>query len=419
MDDPMRALLDGVAGLSRRAPLPAYEAPGLSFGGASLRRADGRWASLILTLTGGATRKPTRVEYPMDTWMAESASLDAGDVPGDGLRSLLVEHGLLSHPAWLIDPEPAGRPSEGPAAAALDGLREHLTRVTGRNVRCPVCPPPFRRGGSRWSARTIPFGRMGDEERALLKMLGLLPPEEPEPEEAPSCPHAPMRREALEALYQAFPELAFEAATVLVPSITPAVTRFLVSPMLMRSLLRDWLLVPTDAEEEYAPLVQGPEEAGLSSGQRTALTLAAAAWGEGGALTRFAPPANDAGPVPAMPTKAALPPLVLLWPDGIAKPPPPAAPSASPPAVVAPPPGRAKPAPKRAKVAAAAPIEPAPAPVLAPSPSPSPSPSTPTPGQEMMTSELRARGYTDAKLRQLIKDGIVERAGFGWYRWMR
>ncbi len=36
-----------------------------------------------------------------------------------------------------------------------------------------------------------------------------------------------------------------------------------------------------------------------------------------------------------------------------------------------------------------------------------------------MTSELRARGYTDAKLRQLIKEGVVERAGFGWYRWMR
>ena len=413
MDDPMRALLDGVAGLSRRAPRPTYEAPGLSFGAASLRRADGRWASLTLTLTGGASAKPTRVEYPMDPWMAESASLDTGDAPDDGLRSLLVEHGLLSHPAWLTEPEPAGRPSEGTAAAALDGLRGHLTRVTGRNVRCPVCPAPFRRGGSRWSAKSIPFGRMGDEERALLKMLGLLPPEEPEPEEAPSCPHAPMRREALEALYQAFPELAFEAATVLVPSITPAATRFLMSPMLMRGLLRDWLLVPTDPEDDYAPIVRGPEEAGLPRGQRTALTPAAGPWDEGATLSRSLPPANDAGPVPAMPTKGALPPLVLLWPDGIAKPPP-AAPSAPPPAVVVVPPSkRAKPAPKRAKVAPAASVEPAPQPGTAPPPAAS----TPSPGQELMPAELRALGYTDAKLRQLIKDGVVERSGFGWYRW--
>ncbi|MDO9017597.1 MAG: hypothetical protein Q8S73_45075 [Deltaproteobacteria bacterium] len=409
MDDPMRALLDRVAGLSRRAPLLAYEATGLSFGAASLRRVDGRWASLTLTLTGGAPRKPGRVEYPMDTWMAESASLDADDVPDDGLRSLLVDHALLSHPAWLIDPEPDGRPSEGAAAAALDSLREHLELVTRRAVRCPVCPAPFRRGGSRWSGVNIPFGRMGDEERSLLKMLGLLPPEEPEPENAPSCPHAPMRREALEALYRAFPELAFEAATVLVPSVTPVAPRFLVSPMLMRPLLRDWLLVPTDVEDEYAPLVRAPEDAGLLAGQRAALALAAAAWGEEGSLTRFAPPANDAGPLPAMPTKAALPGLVLLWPDGIAKPLPPAAPSAPPPPAVDAPPKRAKPAPKRAKVAPAAATEPA--------PQPGPVASTPSPGQEMMAGELRALGYTDAKIRQLIKDGVVERAGFGWYRW--
>lgn len=413
MDDPMRALLDGVAGLSRRAPQPAYEAPGLSFGGASLRRADGRWASLTLTLTAGAPRKPTRVEYPMDTWMAESASFDPGDAPDDGLRSLLVEHALLSHPAWLIDAEPIGRPSEGSAAAALDSLREHLELVTRRTVRCPVCPAPFRRGGSRWSARSIPFGRMGDEERALLKMLGLLPPDEPEPEDAPSCPHAPMRREALTALYQAFPELAFEAATVLVPSLTQVGSRFLVSPMLMRPLLRDWLLAPADIDSEYAPLARNPEDAGLSAGQRGALALAAAAWGEGGSLARFVPPANDAGPAPAMPTKASLPPLVLLWPDGIAKPPPPAAPSTPPPAAAVPAPKHAKPSPKRAKLSPAAPVEPAPQ----AGPTPPPAASTPSPGQELMASELRALGYTDAKIRQLIKDGVVERAGFGWYRW--
>ncbi len=34
-----------------------------------------------------------------------------------------------------------------------------------------------------------------------------------------------------------------------------------------------------------------------------------------------------------------------------------------------------------------------------------------------MTSELRALGYTDAKVKRLFVEGRIERIDFGWYRW--
>ena len=50
-------------------------------------------------------------------------------------------------------------------------------------------------------------------------------------------------------------------------------------------------------------------------------------------------------------------------------------------------------------------------------PAPAPKPAAPAPGQEMMTSELRALGYTDAKVKRLFVEGRIERIDFGWYRW--
>jgi len=34
-----------------------------------------------------------------------------------------------------------------------------------------------------------------------------------------------------------------------------------------------------------------------------------------------------------------------------------------------------------------------------------------------MTLELRALGYTEAKVKKLLKEGTLERAGYGWFRW--
>ncbi len=181
----------------------------------------------------------------MGDWQAESGFISFDEGGAGGLRSLLVDHGLLSNPSWLLDADPTGHPVDGPAAAALDRLRAHLRRVTERTVYCPLCRVAPPRGLSRWAALAPSLARMGTEERALLQMLGLLPPEDAAPPSPPTCPHAPMRREALEALYRAFPELAFEAGGVLVatPSMTPP--RFVLAAPLVRALFSAWLPGPS------------------------------------------------------------------------------------------------------------------------------------------------------------------------------
>ncbi len=37
-------------------------------------------------------------------------------------------------------------------------------------------------------------------------------------------------------------------------------------------------------------------------------------------------------------------------------------------------------------------------------------------GDELMTADLRARGYTSAQIKQLVADGAIEKTGYGWYR---
>ncbi len=38
------------------------------------------------------------------------------------------------------------------------------------------------------------------------------------------------------------------------------------------------------------------------------------------------------------------------------------------------------------------------------------------PGQELMTADLRDRGYTPAQIKRLVADGALEKTGHGWYR---
>lgn len=38
------------------------------------------------------------------------------------------------------------------------------------------------------------------------------------------------------------------------------------------------------------------------------------------------------------------------------------------------------------------------------------------PGQELMTADLRERGYTPAQIKRLVADGALEKTGHGWYR---
>lgn len=426
--DPVRARLDRVAGVSRRTPRAEYAVEGLSFGAAKLKRnpGHGRWESLILTLTPEASAESERaggsratpVYYPLEYWLACGSSPgddEDDDVPA-GLHALLVEHGLLSSPAWLTDAAPPALPAD--AAAALDGLRTVLARVTGMDVKCPVCGPA--RGG-----RAVRGGRYGrgpgdlPEQASLLRMLGLsiadLYDEPAGP--SPGCPHAAMRREAFGALCGEFPELAFEAALVLVAAPTMSPPRYVLSPLRVKSLLDTWLvqrvLPAVDDPPRRAVLPPPvPEDAALSPGQRGALAFAAQSWGYDGAPGRFVPPVNAAGDMPAMAAGVALPDVARLWPDTVAKP---APRPAGEPAGKAPRPSpktartaRAPRPPKTTETTETTEVEAA---------TESQRPPAPTPGQQLMTSELRALGYGDARVRQLLKDGTLERAGFGWYRW--
>lgn len=429
MSDPLRERLDRIAGISLRAPRAEYVVTGLPFGEAKLRRntGTGRWEALVLLLTpaaaadvekAGGSRAAT-INYPLEHWLAQGTTFDAEvDAVAAGLHPLLVDGGLLSRPEQLtsagsIDPGPDPR-----AAAALEGLRAMLSRSTRRTARCPVCAERRSTRGSRLSQAFTQH----TEYVEILRMLGIAPPgrsllkqDEPEPE----CPHAEMRRLALQRLYEEHPELAFETALLLVPVTVSDPPRFVLSPMAMKPMLEEWLTpnAPYDDYDDYDDYDEftdeprrvvvpkaAPGDSTLTPGQRGALAFATQSWEADGALPGYLPPANDPShEMPVMASEVAPPEVALLWPEGVAKPAPKLPPPAPPP-----PPLPAKPAAKK------------PAKATAPAPAPTPAPTTaatPSPGQELMTSELRALGYTEAMVKKLLKEGTLERAGYGWFRW--
>lgn len=419
MSDALRERLDRIAGISLRAPREEYLVTGLSFGEAKLCRntGTGRWEALVLRLTpsaaadvekAGGSRSST-VHYPLEHWLAQGSS-DPTEVAvvAAGLHALLVDHGLLSRPELLtsagsIDPGLAPL-----AAAALEELRRTLSRTTRGPARCPVCAERRSTLDPRYSHRNTQYS----EQAEILRMLGIFLPgrglSKPD-ETAPECPHAAMRGLAFQRLCQEHPELGFEAALLLVPVTVSDPPRFVLSPMAMKPMLEAWLMPSArDAyDDEYDEFTDAPRRtvvpraapgnSTLTPGQRGALAFATQSWEADGALPDYLPPANDAsGEMPVMASEIISPDVVLLWPEGVARP----APKLPPPPPPAPPP--AKPAAKKRE--------------KAPTPSPTPPP-TPTPGQELMTSELRALGYTEAKVKKLLQEGTLERAGYGWFRW--
>ena len=329
----------------------------------------------------------------------------------------LRDTGATRHPAQLTHRErPACLPRDafdracarhefgyrnyGAGGLALDTTEGRRTRV---DVTCPVCPPPRRAGRAR-STYPMPPGVFDRERLQLLRMLGLDVSGligEPAAPEAP-CPHAPMRHEAFGALFAAFPELAFEATQLLIaaPTLTPP--RFVLSPAMMRGLVGAWLMGRARPGALPRAITRAPaaptldDDARWSEAQRAAEAFARGAWGFDGPLRA----ADDgAGATPVLAAGEALPDVALMWPDGVARPAP-RPPEAAPPK----PPKVKKPtAPKRPKAEAKGTSKPAAA--------------KPTPGQELMTPELRALGYSDAAIKGLLQDGTIERAGYGWYRW--
>lgn len=382
--DPRRERLDRVAGLSRLAPRVDYELRGLSFGAATLRRnpASGRWDSL--TLSPGATT----VLYPLTHWLGRGEFVGDDDL-SPGLYSLVVDGALLSNPAWLLDAAPID-PALSPAAArSLTHLRRSLAHATRLDAPCPVCPPP-RRGRHGSSAYPTASSSLTRQRMELLQILGIDVRglfDEPTPPEV-ECPHTAMRHEAFGALFAAFPELAFEATQLLIAAPTLSPPRFVMSPMMMRGLVGAWLMgrahrgsrawLGGARPEPAPPPTPRADDALLSVGQRAALAFARASWGFEGPLGAFVPAMNDdSAAMPVMAPAMALADVALVWPDGVARP----------------------------------------APRLPEAALPPPPPPPPTPGQELMTPELRALGYSDAAIKKLLKDGTIERAGYGWFRW--
>ena len=416
MSDALRERLDRIAGISLRAPRGEYLVTGLSFGEAKLRRntSTGRWEALILQLTpaaaadvekAGGSRDVT-VIYPLEHWLAQGATFDGEvDVVAAGLHALLVDDGLLSRPELLTSAASIDPPPDPLAAASLEALRSRLSRATRRTVRCPVCADRRSTLDPRFSQRNSQYS----EQTELLRMLGIILPgrvQSMRDEPAPECPHVAMRGLALQRLFEEHPELGFEAALLLVPVTVSDPPRFVLSPMAMKPMLEEWLMLDArDDDDDYDEFMDEPRrvvvpraapgDSTLTPGQRGALAFATQSWEAVGPLPGYLPPANDAsGEMPVMASEPISPDVALLWPEGVAKP----APKLPPP-----PPPRKPAAKKRAK-----------APTASPTASPTPSP---TPGQELMTSELRALGYTEAKVKKLLKDGTLERAGYGWFRW--
>lgn len=420
MSDALRERLDRIAGISLRAPRAEYIVTGLSFGEATLRRntGTGRWETLTLRLTpsaaadvqkAGGSRDVT-VIYPLEHWQAQGTTFDAEvEAVAAGLHPLLVDHGLLSRPELLTSARSIDPDLDAPAAASLEALRSTLSRSTRRAARCPVCVERRSTLDPRFSQRDTRYS----EQAEILRMLGIILPGQGQrmhDQPAPECPHSAMRHLSLQRLCEEHPELAFEAALLLVPVTVADPPRFVLSPMAMKPMLEEWLML--DARDDYDDYDDydeftsearrvvvpraAPGDSTLTPGQRGALAFATQSWEAGGALTGYLPPANDAsGEMPVMASEVIPPDVALLWPEGVARP-------APTPAPTPPPPPPAKPVvTKRAKAAP---------------PAPTPAP-TPTPGQELMTSELRALGYTEAKVKKLLKEGALERAGYGWFRW--
>lgn len=440
-DDPVRAELDAVAGVSRRAPDTRYTVTGLSFGEATLSRhpSTGRWEWLTLRLSAAAaattkTPKELSVSFPMEFWLAQGANFgDKDSTLAAGLYALLMEHRLLSRPGLLWGAND-GALVEGPAMDALALLRASMVRTLEQAATCPACGGGT---GRSLAASTNPIeliqqmlnGQMSRAERMSVLASGygrrgvVVPT---------VCDHTPMRVEALHRLCAVFPELALEASQVLLAAPAMDPPRFVLSPQMEKPMLGQWLMQRTRRRYDYDDYGSGygrgygygggygrptrrvslrrtAGETTLSPALRGALTFATQSWAATGPLESFvAPPEGAADAAPVMGTAAEFIDVAVLWPESVAKAAAPVAATRETTEVAkAKPTAKAKPKTKKAEAAKAEAAKAAPVEAGA----------APTPGQELMTTELRTLGYSDAKVKQLLKAGTLERIDFGWYRW--
>lgn len=409
--DTERAELDAVAGVSRTRPAAEYKVEGLSFGAATLARGHGdRWGSLTLTLTAEAAAhttapRETAVRFDLGYWASSAGAQRRDDAEfHEAVRSLLLDHHLLSRPGLLARAD-GGPPVEGAAAKALQALRDRVEGVRSHSATCPVCDDLVASLRHRYIEEQL---RRGAAPSGYGWRRGLV-----------DCAHAPMRGEAFAALFAAHPVLAFEAAGVLRPASAFDPPRFALNHELLSAMLGHWLMRRGRSRYGYDDpyrfgrggerqrMSRVPQVGSLSASLRGALHFAAQSWGASGPLEGFAPPASEASEaVPTMTTSLEPLDVSVMWPEGVARP-------AEQPERAAKAPAERAATPAKTKTTAAKKVKPA----KEPAAKEEPAVKAPSPGQMLMTAELRALGYSDAKVKSLLAAGTIERAGYGWFRW--
>ncbi len=392
-------LLDAVARASFEAPREEYTAEGAAYGVARLRRATtgtGSWTELVVELgpavvaavysKGGS---PTPTASFNASMVAERGGPLANEVLA-GLRSLLVEHRLLENPKLLWSETSAGIPTESPAEKSLAALREVLLAKvrTGRDFLARMECAPCRgvREAREKAAGEAEIARLesviaetrAPNEAARLKrellerrdalMYGRAAGAKGA-SQSEECPHARLRLVALEALCTKHPALAFEAAGLLRPAFSPRPSRFALRPDVIDGAVEQWQA--SKARDRYS------------------------AW-----LDWYGNPNGQPQPRAAAVARPKEPAVVAT----------PAAPEPEPKKLVA--------VERKRKS-----IAPAPAPRVRAKAKPKPEPEQASTamrvGEELMTSDLRDRGYSAPDIKRMLKEGAIERASYGWFRVVR
>jgi hypothetical protein len=466
--------LRAIAGCSLSAPYAEYEVNELSFGSTTVRRdttMPNQWGTITLFFDAETVARCASAGG------ASIASLVVPITPGvvdeeaeettptfDGMRALIVEHKLFSHPELLRQDEIENIPSHSPAGERLAALNAQLRQMVdeasfGRSTRCTAC--------RQLDPRSIPTRRPGLYTDVYSENPYLRPP---------PCPHQPLLVEALKAVCDMSPELTFEWVGLLVPSFTLTPPRFVLAPAIASGTIANWLTGRAQSSylgwygAEWRPKAHSKtsrshrklREAGLegmSPTQRNAMVFAAEAWEAEDVTTALETTDHSTATTDLLVQAlerdetfemvAVLPPSIQpVEKERVASKRHPAATGRSPAAKAA---KAAKAATTEPTITEPAITEPAitepaitePA-ITEPAVSETTTAVTTTavtttavtttavttttettttettrPEGELMTSQLRDLGYSDAAIKKLLKSGELERTGFGWFRFVR
>lgn len=448
--------LAAIAGFSLARPAEAYVVDGLPFGSARLERDTSRqwsWQRLVLSLTpeaaagaGGLGSDAASIEF----FMHQRGDLGLEAEALVGLRTLLVKHRLLSRPEVLLGGHAQDIPSGSPSARVLGLLVRQLAerttkpRISYVDEECAQCREvraagerSLREAALKAAEAAVMAAGSKTEARRLQQDLywkkAALVNARDVSRRADACPHMAMRYEALAALCARFPELAFEATGLLRAGGELDPPRFVIQAEAYKVALGHWLLgrargrydgwsdpyARSRHRRTYAAARSRAREAtALPPEQRAGVTFAASAWGFEGEIGALgwdpaAAPEGDVS-IDELPSDEEQISVSAVLPDGCVE-----APKAKAPVVAASPAKRARPS---KSTAAGAAQKAAPTPKSGPAakvPVVSAPAVTETPAGELMASELKALGHTPADVKRMLADGVLERAGFGWYRFTR